>query len=255
MGFFKKEETQTMINDRITNEDIIKNDNTINNKSKRVLSLFKADTIEYIIKNFPTMSDELQKGLLDLSVILENTIDHIEDKSSKLIKDNRDFKLSQEYRDTCISVYEVVENIKDYVQWMKDKGNKNTEIKQEKKEDIKKDNLYPAEENEIKSKEISDTDVNTVNIELEVYKDFSGKDPKGFEIDNNIIIVEDWDDLLVKTAEILTKQYKENRHSTIEVKPVKVVDKKSPQNEFRNTVIEMLNEYKINLRDFKIIVK
>lgn len=251
MGFFKKEETQSMMNNINTNENIVQNDNTMDKSSKKVLSLFKADTIEYIIKNFSTMSDEIQKGLLDLSVILENTIDHIEDKSSKLIKDNRDFKLSQEYRDTCISVYDVVENIKEYVQWMKDKGNENIE----KKEDIKSGDLQPVTENEINSKEISETDVNTVNIELEVYKDFSGKDPKGFEIDNNIIIVEDWDDLLVKTAEILTKQYKQNRHSTVAIKPVKVVDKKSPQNEFRDTVIEMLNEYKINLRDFKIIVK
>lgn len=251
MGFFKKEETQSMINNINTNENIVQNDNRMDKSSKKVLSLFEADTIEYIIKSFPTMSDEIQKGLLDLSVILENTIDYIEDKSSKLIKDNRDFKLSQEYRDTCISVYDVVENVKEYVQWMKDEGNKNIE----KKEDIKSEDLKPVTENEIKPKEISETDVNTVNIELEVYKDFSGKDPKGFEIDNNIIIVEDWDDLLVKTAETLTKQYKQNRHSTITVKPVKVVDKKSPQNEFRDTVIEMLNEYKINLRDFKIIVK
>lgn len=60
---------------------------------------------------------------------------------------------------------------------------------------------------------------------------------------------------MVKTAEILTKQYKQNRNSDILIKPVKVVEKKSPQNEFRDTVIEMLSEYKINLRDFKIIVR
>ena len=250
MGFFKKEETQDIMNNKIANEDIIQNNNMMSKNSKKVLSLFKADTIEYVIKNFPKMSDEIQKGLLDLSVILENTIDYIEDKSSKLIKDNRDFKLSQEYRDTCISVYEVVENIKNYVQWMRDQGNKDTEIDEEKKEDTKSETVQPLDEDKIKLKGISENnDVNTVNIELEVYKDFTGKDPKGFEID------EDWDDLLVKTAEILTKQYKENRHSNITVKPVKVVEKKSPQNEFRNTVIEMLNEYKINLRDFKIIVK
>ena len=237
MVFFKKEEVQNAMNNKDTDE-------ISNMKLQKTLSLFRADTIEYIIKNFPSMSCEIQKSLLDLSNILESTIDHVEDKSSKLIKDTRNFKLSQEYRNTCISIYEVVENIRDYVQWMKDKGEKENYSDEEKNID-----------NEIKSKEILDNEVNTVNIELEVYEDFSGKEPKGFEIDNHIILVEDWDDLLVKTAEILTKKYKGNRNSNIIVKPIKIVEKKSPQNEFRDTVIEMLKEYKINLSDFKIIIK
>lgn len=255
MGFFKREEKQNMMIKRNTNENIIEDNNMNNEKSKGILSLFRRDTIEYIIENFPSMSSEIQKGLLDLSTLLENTIDHIEDKSSGLIKDNRNFKLSQEYRDTCISIYNVAENIRDYVQWMKDKEKNDIEIKEEKKNGVKNEEEQPVLEKQINSKEISENEVNTVNVELEIYKDFSGKEPKGFEIDNNIILVEDWDDLLVKIAEILTKQYKENRHSNIKVKPIKVVEKKSPQNEFRDTVIEMLNEYKINLRDFKIIIK
>lgn len=255
MGFFKKEEKQNMMIKRNTNENIIEDNNMNNEKSKGILLLFRRDTIEYIIEKFPSMSSEIQKGLLDLSTLLENTIDHIEDKSSGLIKDNRNFKLSQEYRDTCISIYNVSENIRDYVQWMKDKEKNDIEIKEEKKNGVKNEEEQPVLEKQINSKEISENEVNTVNVELEIYEDFSGKEPKGFEIDNNIILVEDWDDLLVKIAEILTKQYKENRHSNIKVKPIKVVEKKSPQNEFRDTVIEMLNEYKINLRDFKIIIK
>ncbi len=120
---------------------------------------------------------------------------------------------------------------------------------------LKKNEEEITSQDDIKLKEISENEVNTVNVELEIYKDFSGREPKGFEIDNDIILVDDWDDLLVKTAEILTKQYKQNRNSDILIKPVKVVEKKSPQNEFRDTVIEMLSEYKINLRDFKIIVR
>lgn len=255
MGFFKKEEAQDIVNNKNTNENIIENDEISNIKLNNTLSLFRADTIEYVIKNFPPMSSEIQKGLLNVSNILENTIDYIEDKSSKLIKDSRNFKLSQEYRDTCISIYKVVQNIRDYVQWMKDESERDIDIKKEKSENIKNNDKSLLSDTEIKSKEVSDNEINTVNVELEVYKDFSGKEPKGFEINNDIILVEDWDDLLVKTAEVLTKQYKGNRNSNITVKPVKIVEKKSPQNEFRDTVIEMLNEYKINLRDFKIIVK
>lgn len=252
MGFFKREETQGLMINKSVNENIIGNDVKKISKSGKTLSLFKEDTIKYVIENFPSMSEEIQRGLLEVSVILENTIDHIEDKSSKLIKDSRNFNLSQEYRDTCISIYEVVENIKGYVKWMKDEGNKENKIKEE---NIKENEEEITSQDDIKLKEISENEVNTVNVELEIYKDFSGREPKGFEIDNDIILVDDWDDLLVKTAEILTKQYKQNRNSDILIKPVKVVEKKSPQNEFRDTVIEMLSEYKINLRDFKIIVR
>lgn len=251
MVFFKREEVQNNIDNKNTNDSI----EISNIKSKNILSLFRADTVEYIIKHFPSMSFEIQKSLLDVSNVLENTIDHIEDKSSKLIKDSRDFKLSQDYRETCISIYKVVENIRDYVQWMKDEGEEDSNIKKAKNEDMDNSSESLVSDNEVNPKKILDTEVNTVNIELEIYKDFSGKEPKGFEIENDIILVDDWDDLLVKTAEILTKQYKSNRNSNIIVKPVKIVEKKSPQNEFRDTVIEMLKEYKINLKDFKIIIR
>ena len=68
-------------------------------------------------------------------------------------------------------------------------------------------------------------------------------------------MVEDWDDLLVKTAEVLTKQYRENKNSNKIIKEIKPIEKKSIQNSFRDTVIEMLIEYKISLDDFKIIIK
>lgn len=85
---------------------------------KKNLSLFDVDTIQYVIDNFPSMSVEIQGGLANLSNILENTIDYIEDKSSGIIKKDRDFKLSKAYRDTSIAIYDVAQNINEYVQWM-----------------------------------------------------------------------------------------------------------------------------------------
>ena len=87
MGFFKREETQGLMINKSVNENIIGNDVKKISKSGKTLSLFREDTIKYVIENFPSMSEEIQRGLLEVSVILENTIDHIEDKSSKLIKD------------------------------------------------------------------------------------------------------------------------------------------------------------------------
>lgn len=255
MGFFKRDDLQDILTNKNTNENTVINDMISSTKSNKNLSLFKEDTIQYVIENFQSMSSEIQKGLMDLSIILENTIDYIEDKSSKIIKDSRNFKQSQEYRNTSISIYEVVENIRDYVQWMKDEGNKVYVSNNETNIDLKEEKKDIEFNKDVVQKEIIDNEVNTVNIEIEIYNDFSGKEPKGFELDNNIIMVDNWDDLLVKTAEILTKNYKQNKNSSIIVKPAKVIEKKSQQNEFRDTVIEMLNEYKINLRDFKIIVR
>ena len=76
--------------------------------------------------------------------------------------------------------------------------------------------------------------------EIEIYKDFSLKEPKAFKLDDNVVMVEDWDDLLVKTAEVLTKQYRKNKNSNKIIKEIKPIEKKSTQNSFRDTVIEML---------------
>ena len=60
-------------------------------------------------------------------------------------------------------------------------------------------------------KEIKIINNEVTGEELEIYKDFSLKEPKAFKLDDNVVIVEDWDDLLVKTAEVLTKQYRKNK--------------------------------------------
>ncbi|WP_238919092.1 hypothetical protein [Clostridium sp. YIM B02555] len=243
MGFFKKDEIQQ----REANEGKI-NAQEINLKgiekkelNKKNLSIFETSTIGYVIDNFPEMSIEIQDGLSSITAILENTIDYIEDKSSEIIKKNRDFKLSKAYRDTSISIYEMVHNIDEYLKWMQREYEKNETIKASCSGKIKNGN--EKLENVVLKGE-----------EIEIYQDFSLKEPKGIKLDDNIIVVENWDDLIVKTAEILIKQYKNNKYSTNAVKEIKPVQKKSNQNSFRDTVIEMLTEYKINLDEFKVII-
>ena len=222
---------------------------------KKNLVLFDVDTIQYVIENFPTMSIEIQNGLNNLANILEDTIDYIEDKSSEIIKKNRDFKLSKDHRDTSIAIYDVVENLGEYVKWMQDEYENNIKNKEAK---INQINQRPKDEIEEKYVEEVNEDLRNKIIgeeELEIYKDFSLKEPKVFKLDNNVVMVEDWDDLLVKTAEVLTKQYRENKNNNKAIKEIKPIEKKSIQNSFRDTVIEMLTEYKISLDDFKIIIK
>jgi hypothetical protein len=257
MGFFKKDEiVEKEVQVIKEKENEIKTE-VIEKKvsRKKNLSLFDTDTIQYVIENFPSMSIEIQGGLNNLANILENTIDHIEDKSSEIIKKNRDFKLSEAHRDTSIAIYEIVQNIGEYVKWMQDEYENN-----EKKNQIKIKSTKEKIKDEIDKKQVkNETDNLSKQIngeeEIEIYKDFSLKEPKAFKLNENLIIVDNWDDLLVKTAEVLTKQYRKNKDSNIIVKNIKPVEKKSTQNSFRDTVIDMLTEYKINLDEFKIIIK
>jgi len=254
MGFFKKEEIQEK-------EVLVIKENKPETKEvernifrKKNLSLFDVETIQYVIDNFPSMSTEIQSGLNNLAEILESTIDHIEDKSSEIIKKNRDFKLSKAHRDTSIAIYDVVQNIDEYVKWMQEEYEKNLK-KEEVKPDTSNENL---EENFEKTNVEAETQAINNEImgeELEIHKDFSIKEPKAFKLDDTVVMVEDWDDLLVKTAEILTKKYRKNKYSNKTVSEIKPIEKKSTQNSFRDTVIEMLIEYKISLNDFKIIIK
>lgn len=248
MGFFKKdeiEEKEVHVVNEIKTKEVEKSI-----FMKKNLVLFNVNTIEYIIENFPTMSIEIQNGLNNLANVLEGTINYIEDRSSEIIKKNRNFKLSKDHRDTSIAIYDVVETLGEYVKWMQDEYEKNIQNEEAKLNKInKKQEIEIQEKNEDLINEIINEE------EIEVYKDFSLKEPKAFKLDKNIVSVEDWDDLLVKTAEILTKQYKKNKNSNKVIEEIKPIEKKSIQNSFRDTVIEMLTEYKISSEDFKIIIK
>lgn len=248
MGFFKREDVKEEKISEVNEIKIMKKESENIDEGKiKELSLLDVGTIEYVIKNFPSMSDNIRDGLLNLSDILEKAIDYIEDESSQLIKEDRNFKLSQSYRDTSIDIYKMVNNIQDYISWMNDKYEENSkEIEEKKTKKIEEDELQKDIEN---INNISDSQA------IAIFSDFTGKQPKAFILRDNIVKVDDWNDLLVQTAEVLTKKYKQNKNSNKVVGTFDIIDVKSSENEFRDTAIEMLNEYKISLDQFKIIVK
>lgn len=188
--------------------------------------------IEYIINEFQAPAKDISKALLNLQITLEKSIDFIEDKSSEVIKTNRDFELSSKYRDTSIRLHEISISLKEYVNWMDVLSNKELNIEKKDEETIKDDScLY-----------------------TNIYNDFTGLTPIKFSLDNFCVDVEDWDDLIMKTASLLIKNYKENKTSEmIFPQHMPIVIKKSRENELRDTVIEILAEYKISLNDYKII--
>lgn len=233
---------------------------------KKKIGIIDRNIIQYIIDNFPSMSVEIRNALINLVNTLENTIDFIEDKSSNAIKSERDFELAEAYRSKAMSIYEVVQNMDEYIDWMRteyDKNNSNDSSNGPKDElNHKESQVIEAESNnnDNDAEEEAAAEAEKLNEllngaeEIEIYKDFSSKNPKAFKLDENLVEVEDWDDLLVKAAEVLTKKYKENKFKDIVInEDISIIEKKSMQNTLRDSVIDMLNEYKINLGDFKVI--
>lgn len=195
--------------------------------------------IEYIIKEFPDTSKEISESLINLQITLEKSIDFIEDRSSEVIRTNRDFELSSKYRETSIRLYKISTSLKDYVKWMDITNKKSTE----------KENVTTIVQPVVTSDE-------DFKLYLPIYNDFTSLTPSKFLLYSLTYEVENWDDLIMKTAATLTANYKSNRNSNITLtKHKSIASKKSHENELRDTIIEMLDEYKINLEDFKILTK
>lgn len=216
--------------------------------------LFDEEMMDYIIENFPEVADNIEKALLQLSGTLEESIDYIEDTSTKIIKDTRNFNKSQEYRDACVSIYKVAENIKGYADFIKEEKNciKNGA---EKKHSIMPKTEIAIDDEKKQAKHLvkNDSD-NVVSVETEVYKDLTGKIPVGFELDHKITMVDNWEDLMIRTSEILKENYRENLQKDIEIRHRKIVKKESPENNMRDIIIDMLNDYKIDLKNFKVLI-
>ena len=220
---------------------------------KEKAPILSTQSVEYIMKEFPNIAGEIRISLEGLKNTLEKSIDHIEDKSCEIIKETRDFKLSGKYREASIELHDIGKDITAYVDWMdtniKDKNSKNT------KRDIKS-----AHKNTNDNKSEVDTKVDSsIDIQEEAYKaifeDFTATQPCLFNIDKYKVEVESWEDLVVKTAEILTKHYKTNKLTNVKmVNNITIVKRKSKQNEFRDTIIDMLQEYNISLNRYKILL-
>lgn len=194
--------------------------------------------IEYVIHEFPNPSKEISKALLDLQVTLERSIDFIEDKSSEIIKNNRDFDLSSKYRQTSIRLHEISTNLKEYVNWMNTIGDKRQNSESIKGESLNKGVLKESADDRY----------------ISIFNDFTGLIPTKFSLKEASVNVENWDDLIMKTASILTSNYKNNKKSDILCpQHNEIIIKKSHENELRDTVIEMLTEYKISLNDYKVV--
>lgn len=242
-------------NNSILNSEI-KYDNKMFIGKKYDYPILDKDVIEFVSENFPEASNIISNSLMDLKNKIETSIDIIEDTSSKIIKDERNFNLSGRYRDTSISLYKISNNIKSYITWM---------------DSLNNDSFIPKAEDEISSENFSlDSSSNLSNNltentslpsnnddknEFNIFSDFTDTSPKSFIIDYTEVIVDDWNDLVIKTADSLIKVYRSSEKiSYNKIVIPELPPKKSLQNEFRDTIIEMLIEYNIEPSRYKVMV-
>lgn len=222
-----------------SNSSLVEEDTII--KKKEDYPIIDTEVIEFITKEFPKASIEIANSLTNLKNTLEKSIDFIEDTSSSIIKNERNFNLSGKYREISVRLYDISISIEKYIDWMDSIRNKNEKF----------DSTTKQEE-----EEYLPLDESILNNYLEIYNDFTDKTPLSFKLDNFKVQSDDWNDIVIKTADILNKNYKFSRdimYSNITLP--EIISKKSPENEFRDTIIEMLIEYKIDLSKYLILVK
>lgn len=239
MKLFGKASSNISENERLTPEEAEKKEDILGLK-----------VIKFVINEFPQVGENIKDALNNLINTLDKSIDIIEDKSTEVIKESRDYKLSSKYRETSEKLYEINKNINEYVNWMS--------------KNLKKDNEKTKEIEEIKvsEKEIEeciDQDDIKVNdcVKKAIYEDLTSCEPYKFMLEKYEVNVDGWDDTIVKTADILTKNFKYDKNLKINNinKDIKIISKKSKQNDSRDIIIEMLEDHNINLNNFLLYIK
>ncbi len=253
-GFFKRSSTKEEVKEQTVSNETIRNivkreDENYEIKQIKDTTIMDRDITKYVIDNFPEICMDIKDSLADLSETLENTIDYIEDKSSVVIKTERNFKLSQSHRNKSIEIYEVVKKINDYIEWMDGEYNKKDgePSKKKAKDEVNKNkNITKETESDSKGREGA----------IPIYEDFTSKEPLAFRLENYYLKVNDWEELAVKAAEVLTKNYKgAKKRFSNRNKDIKVINKNSKENELRDSVIDILNIYEVPLDMFFVYVK
>ena len=220
----------------------------VTSEEMKETGILDLEVIKYVINEFPEIANDIKDSLENLTNTIEKSINIIEDKSNEVIKADRDYELGGKYRDTSKKLYEISKSISEYIKWM------NSNLKKDDIQEVvekKNDQSFLDEE----AKDI-DIDFDEI-IKKFIYEDFTGSYPIKITLDSYEQEVDGWDDLIVKTADMLNKKFKYDKRLKYNSanENVEVSSRKSKQNDSRNIVIEMLKEHNINLNNFKVFVK
>lgn len=241
MKMFGRTSNKIEENEKVTPED-----------EKRQKNILDLDVIKFVINEFPEIGENIKESLENFINTLDESINIIEDKSTEVIKVNRDYKLSGKYREISAKLYEINSNFNNYISWMM----KNMKKDNENNKETEEVNEILNSDEEAKDLDIDGNEENIV-IERLIYQDFTSYEPYKLKIEDHEEAVDGWDDMIVKTADILTKSFKYDKNLKYNNlnNDVKIVNKKSKQNDSRDIVIEMLEEHNINLNSFMVYIK
>lgn len=226
-------------------------ENVVSQTTQKDEAILDLDIIKYVITEFPEIAVEIKESLRSLTETIEKSIDYIEDKSNDVVKQNRDYMLGGKYRDTSIKLYDISRNIDDYIKWMESSLAKMKEKKE------------PVNE-EIINVEITDENIDDISCDKDdtlikkfIYEDFTTDNPCKIRLEEHEKSVEGWEDLIVKTADLLNKNYKHIKNLKCNYKDdnINIALRKSKENDSRDIIIDMLKEHNINLANFNVYIK
>ncbi|MBM6862062.1 hypothetical protein H9X78_16725, partial [Clostridium saudiense] len=103
MKLFGRDSNNIIENEKLAPEEI--------EKKKDILDL---EVIKFVINEFPQLGENIKESLNNLINTLDKSIDIIEDKSTEVIKESRDYKLGGKYRETSEKLYEMNRGINEY---------------------------------------------------------------------------------------------------------------------------------------------
>lgn len=209
------------------------------------------ETLKFIKKEFPDKSIDISESMGLLADTIDDLMSSINDKIKQMCS-KRDFESAEKY----INIGKIVNEYEDRISKIINFTNVNQDEK----------SLPDYEKYFIDNR-----------MEHTLYENFTHIRPYGFKIgDENLIEVKTWQEMFLKTCEILFKK-DENKFMQFENekcmngkkvkyfslessyirKPVKILDKiyvetNLSSNSIRDIIIKMLKEYKINIACFKV---
>lgn len=231
--------------------------------SRRMSEMDMDEIIEVVKEKFPKSAIDIFESLELLKETISDTMDEMNEKMNKYYQE-RDFTSRNEIDEIMMATHkyeEVIENIM---------------LKLEHEEIIESEDEAVKNEGNIN---YEDYNVDH-NIKYNLYEDLKHKRPYGFRMgDDEIIRISTWQDMFVKTCEILM-EYDEKRFMDFEfidkmngkkkkyystskngmtipllINGKLYVEGNGSSNAHRNRVLKMLNEFDYNVDKYKIFLR
>lgn len=224
------------------------------------------ETISFIIERFPSNAIDISESLELLKDTIDETITSINKENNKAME-AREFTVTEENLHFAKNLYHYEQQIDKVIEMLE------VESTEEVNES---DELEEIEKNKIPDYEAYVVDM---KVEHTLYEDFTHKRPHAFRINkDNIIEVQSWKDMLIKTCELLgaideskllsfednpkmngkRRKYFSTKKSELR-KPGKLnsiyIETNINSNGIRNLIVKMLQQYDFKISELKVFLR